>query len=83
MNSKGIIQKKIFTTIPKEVLMDKTRLCALLRSNLREFDLDSLSHGLFAKNSGLIRERLATPTSNTTDPTTRRPLGTQRTAGGL
>ena len=39
--------------MPKDVLMDRTRLSTILRLNLRGFDLDCFSDELFSRNNGL------------------------------
>ena len=53
LSERDIIKGKLFSSIPKDVLMDRTRLCTLLRTNHRSFDLNTFSDGLFSKNSGL------------------------------
>ena len=48
-----MIPGKFFTTIPKEMLLDRTRICTLFRNNLRSYDIDCFSDGIFKKNPGL------------------------------
>ena len=48
-----ILPKRRFTTIPKDVLLDRTRLSLILREQHHAFDTDLLIDGLFDKNHGL------------------------------